>query len=69
MNAAHNDWQTRYGKKRRAIDKAILAECEAIDSGHPQSDYPQHHDFAESFVDHRLVDRDDASRRIAYGVW
>lgn len=22
------DWQTRFGAKRRAIDKAILAECE-----------------------------------------
>lgn len=23
-----NDWQKRFGAKRRAIDKAILAECE-----------------------------------------
>ena len=23
-----NDWQTRFGAKRRAIDRALLAECE-----------------------------------------
>ena len=23
-----NDWQTRFGAKRRVIDRAILAECE-----------------------------------------
>ena len=64
MNAAHNDWQTRYGKKRRAIDKAILAECER---SIPDTLNPTTHSTttAESFVDHRLVDRDDASRCIA----
>jgi hypothetical protein len=25
---AINEWQARYGKKRRAIDRALLAECE-----------------------------------------
>ena len=25
---AVNEWQARYGKKRRAIDRALLAECE-----------------------------------------
>ena len=25
---AVNEWQARYGQKRRAIDRALLAECE-----------------------------------------
>lgn len=64
MSAARNDWQTRYGKKRREIDRAILAECERSipDTLNPTT---RSTTTAESLVDHRLVDRDDASQRIA----
>ena len=33
-----NDWASKYGAKRRAIDRALLAECERrIDAGRPPS--------------------------------
>jgi hypothetical protein len=50
---AVNEWQARYGKKRRAIDHALLAECERqIAREERANPIPQ-------------IDRDNARRRIA----